>query len=1007
MKKILQNLLFYANVIIIVYLISSIIHLSWYIANPQGFFGLNYFIEVIRMVLTILIVLVILIFGFFLLVSSLVSLLRGKSTIKSVLQVIGIILFMAFMTLFNSLWVSGASYLFASELSEKYSLINRTEKYLKNGEVNKALEFATKSYLNEQNRNLGWFFIFTKLYSYTDFDKKEKLISKYSATLNYGYALKGITTNGQTGEEKFKEAITIANAELLKDNRDELLIFPTLSIAEINLYSEKFKIADKYLNDLFKLQEQNKTDEDAFYLINTYILFAAKASAIGDQSKSIKLQQESLRIYEKTDLEKDSRNYLSLLLAVSAGELFNENFTSAADLLMKAQPIAEELDHTSFYLNFLLVKGQYCLVSALNKQGDERIIEKSFWANLTSSDSEKLTLERKLLNQAEDCFIELLESSEDIAGRNSFDYLNAALTLANYYYTTSQFDKAKLNYDLVLSSIKSSRNENQIFYYETYLKSLLNESQIDRVNIDKLAEIEDFIFNKLSRNFSVLAEEEKEIYTMRMQNYLNAINYFYVLEDSETSRKRLYNNIMYFKSLALSSNKAVRNFIKNSNGDLELRYAQLLKEKKEFKIKSLTFNNLQDENELILKEKKILQQVYSDPNFKPYQSIRVDWKNIKSALMPNEVAIEFINLPVKNGNEKNSQYYALLLASNYSSPKLVKLFNENDLKDLLNIQGDTKTRVNSIYNKNHTKLYNLIFAPLDQFLEENSTVYVSKTGLLHNISFSAITKDNLWDIHILQNTKYIVEKNELKKTSNAVLYGGIDYNINPDSIVSKSRANNTLNRKFKNLNYTMSEVINISKLFSKDTSITSKMYVKNKATELSFRKLSGSETNIIHIATHGYYNKKDGLNSFTDYGIYNSQIELSPLLRSGLLFAGANNSISAANDNDGIMTSLEISEMDFSRVNLVVLSACETGLGDVLGSEGVFGLQRAFKLAGAKSLIVSLWQVPDKQTAELMLKFYNFYLDGHSKTEALKKAQNSIRKEYPNPYYWAGFELIQ
>ena len=138
MKKILQNLLFYANVIIIVYLISSIIHLSWYIANPQGFFGLNYFIEVIRMVLTILIVLVILIFGFFLLVSSLVSLLRGKSTIKSVLQVIGIILFMAFMTLFNSLWVSGASYLFASELSEKYSLINRTEKYLKNGEVNKA-----------------------------------------------------------------------------------------------------------------------------------------------------------------------------------------------------------------------------------------------------------------------------------------------------------------------------------------------------------------------------------------------------------------------------------------------------------------------------------------------------------------------------------------------------------------------------------------------------------------------------------------------------------------------------------------------------------------------------------------------------------------------------------------------------------------------------------------------------------------------------------------------------
>jgi CHAT domain-containing protein len=139
----------------------------------------------------------------------------------------------------------------------------------------------------------------------------------------------------------------------------------------------------------------------------------------------------------------------------------------------------------------------------------------------------------------------------------------------------------------------------------------------------------------------------------------------------------------------------------------------------------------------------------------------------------------------------------------------------------------------------------------------------------------------------------------------------------------------------------------------------------------------------------------------------NNQLKASPLMKSGLLLAGANNSNFDIGDNDGNLTSLEISELDFSNVDLVLLSACETGLGDILGSEGVFGLQRAFKLAGVQSLIVSLWQVPDKETSDLMYKFYFYYLEGDSKREALRKAQNHIRSKYTNPYYWAGFELIE
>ena len=109
---------------------------------------------------------------------------------------------------------------------------------------------------------------------------------------------------------------------------------------------------------------------------------------------------------------------------------------------------------------------------------------------------------------------------------------------------------------------------------------------------------------------------------------------------------------------------------------------------------------------------------------------------------------------------------------------------------------------------------------------------------------------------------------------------------------------------------------------------------------------------------------------------------------------------------DGILTAAEISEMNLFNTELVVLSACETGLGDINNSEGVFGLQRAFKLAGAKTIIMSLWKIPDKQTSMLMQAFYKNWLSGMNKNEAFKKAQLELRSQFPEPYYWAGFVMV-
>lgn len=136
------------------------------------------------------------------------------------------------------------------------------------------------------------------------------------------------------------------------------------------------------------------------------------------------------------------------------------------------------------------------------------------------------------------------------------------------------------------------------------------------------------------------------------------------------------------------------------------------------------------------------------------------------------------------------------------------------------------------------------------------------------------------------------------------------------------------------------------------------------------------------------------------------------MLRSGLIMAGANpywlKEKVAQNEEDGILTSYEISQMDLSDTKLVVLSACETGLGVVNTVEGVYGLQRAFKIAGAKQIISSLWQVPDFQTYELMDLFYKGYLEEKlSPGEALRLARDKMRKKRYEPFYWAGFVLLE
>ncbi|MFN6092513.1 MAG: CHAT domain-containing protein, partial [Bacteroidota bacterium] len=320
-------------------------------------------------------------------------------------------------------------------------------------------------------------------------------------------------------------------------------------------------------------------------------------------------------------------------------------------------------------------------------------------------------------------------------------------------------------------------------------------------------------------------------------------------------------------------------------------------------------------------------------------------------------------------------------------------------------------------------------------------------GLLYSVPFHALcTNDTAgcsylmdkYNLHQLSTTRYLADSTLInsKPLNNTIaLYGGINYEIvNDTNNTNQEETNedflfaNTLKREttFKAVDYlpgTKQEVESVVPLLN-ENKWTTTLATGTKATEQLFKSKSDTlAPSIIHIATHGFAfpdkEEKRKKNNMDMLMLNNTQMQYTaaedPMMRCGLMFAGANKSWTGKQKEmieqtgqDGILTAAEVANMDLSNTKLVVLSACETGLGKVEGSEGVFGLQRGFKLAGVEQLIVSLWKVPDHETMELMNLFYSDLTITKDPVISFSKAQKQMRNNYPdNPEKWAGFVLVR
>jgi CHAT domain-containing protein len=369
------------------------------------------------------------------------------------------------------------------------------------------------------------------------------------------------------------------------------------------------------------------------------------------------------------------------------------------------------------------------------------------------------------------------------------------------------------------------------------------------------------------------------------------------------------------------------------------------------------------------------------------------------------------------------------------NPEMIRLCTEADLRKILGtFQGNNVSFVNKVYgtrSKSEKALYEMIWHPLEKYLEGITSVYYSPSGLLHKVSFAAISKaDNVFlcDAYQLKqqsSTGSVAVPSDIMYDAEDqfLLIGGVQYN-----------SDQTKKEVWNYLPGTLNETENIQTFLNKKKHTVTCLSASN-ASENNFKE-QANNAGILHISTHGFFypdpeqvkaemkaeavpteelkfrssGELDSAERRSSlYASWSFVINKNPLMRSGLVLAGANDvwqRETMAKGEDGILTAQEVSNLDLRKTKLVVLSACETGLGDIKGSEGVYGLQRAFKMAGVKYIIMSLWQVPDKETAEFMTTFYK----NLTKTDDIRKSfnltQQTMRQKY-DPYYWAAFVLVE
>lgn len=643
--------------------------------------------------------------------------------------------------------------------------------------------------------------------------------------------------------------------------------------------------------------------------------------------------------------------------------------------------------------------------------------------------------------------LKALDITKISLGENHPAYEIRLSNISAQYFALGKNSEA-LNYALQsLELAKKSKGENHPDYLRIigYLAMIF----IHLENFDKAFEYftisNSKILTQIKNNYTFLTESEKENFNKLFKDgfyTFQSFSYKTYQQIAETIDED-FNIILATNGLLLNNSINIREAIKAQNDtilttlfnnytiatkQLDKAYEFTLEQRK---TNNIDIEKLQQKAEYL--ERELVQRTSS---FIVYPDYTLGKDDIAKVLEKNEVALQFNSFQYYNGKEwTDSTMYVAFILNNKGALQYIPLFEEATIAPLLEAFSN-KEKANEV-NQNLSLLYQHIWQPLLPYLKNVENIYYAPSGLLHKVPFVAL-KDTShkylgeqYQLQAVLSTRDIPKLKEQpqQQTNNLLaLMGGANFDAFKQEDIDENSIDFLMNMPFGSvlrnidrsgwlyLKGSLKEVENINAL-AKNSGNKTILKTGTDASEENFKKIVKEQMpGILHIATHGYYvpppneKPKSALQLLDDNNFKSND---NPLLRSGILLSGANqkwvHKQNTDSENDGILTALEISRLDLSKTELVVLSACETGLGDIKGSEGVYGLQRAFKMAGAKRQIVSLWQVPDKETAEMMELFYTYLFNEKlSYSEAFKKAQNTMKQNHPNePLKWAGFVLVE
>ncbi|WP_040497454.1 CHAT domain-containing tetratricopeptide repeat protein [Fulvivirga imtechensis] len=509
----------------------------------------------------------------------------------------------------------------------------------------------------------------------------------------------------------------------------------------------------------------------------------------------------------------------------------------------------------------------------------------------------------------------------------------------------------------------------------------------------------------INRYFPPMSEAEKTRYWDKLRPRFERFYAFAAEAPSETHPLLgdVYDYHIATKGLLLNStNKIKKKILGGDDKELISKYLMWLDQKEKLaKLYSYSREELVEqkinrdslEKAANATEKELSQrsEIFSEG----YQLNNVTYKEVKARLKQSEVAIEVIRFRNYDKTFSGARYLVLALNPTADFPSKVVIDNGDHL------EGRYFKYYNNAIHQKITDEYSYpqYWAPIRPLTKEARHLYLSLDGVYNQISLNTLRNPSgnyliqEYDLTLLANSRDLIGNNKsASQTKSAVLVGFPEYG----------------NGDIPPLPGTKAEVTNIGRLLTSKAYKISTLSGAN-ASEQSFKAIANPK--VLHVATHGYFLEDKHLQQGKVFGISSESARDNPLLRAGLLLAGAGSTTGERQNtfessNNGVLTAYEAMNMSLDNTDLVVLSACETAVGDVKAGEGVYGLQRAFLAAGAKALIMSLWKVDDEATQELMTKFYAGWLKTGNKQQAFKEAQLALKIKYKEPYYWGGFVLV-